>query len=225
MVGFARDARMVAHFGREEAEGRWQHRYLGPEHILVGLLVQGDNPAARLLRAHGLDLGTVRAGIDQLVADGVLPGPRPDDGELLATLGIDLEAVYGRLRQTFGDEAYYYAAQRVRLRRSQPVTHTPMGGTPMVCRRPWVTAVREAIARDQLIGSLHLLLGLLRDAADPAGTGLYRQERRRNLLLGLPDHGPSPIRLLVEAHGLTLETLEAAVLRELASPAGGRGRP
>ena len=62
-----------------------------------------------MLRAHGLDLDTVRAGLDQLIAEGLLPGPQPSDAELLATLGIDLDAVLGRLKETFGWEAYYYA--------------------------------------------------------------------------------------------------------------------
>ena len=31
-------------------------------------------------------------------------------------------------------------------------------------------------------------------------------------MYGLPDHGPSPVRLLVVAHGLTLDLLHTAVL-------------
>jgi hypothetical protein len=83
---------------------------------LLGLLVQGDNPAAAVLRGHGLDLENVRAEVDRLVAEGVLPRLQPTDAELLATLGVDLEAVYRSARQTFGDRAYYRAAERVRLR-------------------------------------------------------------------------------------------------------------
>ena len=37
-------------------------------------------------------------------------------------------------------------------------------------------------------------------------------------MYGLPDHGPSPIRLLVESHGLTLDQLRAATLEELDQP-------
>jgi ATP-dependent Clp protease ATP-binding subunit ClpA len=214
MVRVTKPAGIVFHLGRQEAE-RLHHHYLGPEHLLLGLLRQGDDPAARLLRAHGLDLETVRAGVDRLVALGVLPGPRPGDAEVLATLGIDLEAVYGRLREAFGGSAYYEAAQRVRLRPRQAVTHTPMGGTPLTCRRALPFAYEEAVARGQEVGPLHLLLGLLRDAQDPVGTDLSPQERRRNVLLGLPDHGPHPIRLLVEARGLLLGALAAAVRGEL----------
>jgi hypothetical protein len=65
------------------------------------------------------------------------------------------------------------------------------------------------------LGPEHLLLGLLRDAEDPVGTDLPAQHRRQRVLLGLPDHGPQPIRLLVEARGLRLETLREALLNEL----------
>jgi Clp amino terminal domain, pathogenicity island component len=75
------------------------------------------------------------------------------------------------------------------------------------------------------IGPEHLLLGLLRDAEDPLGTDLYPEERRRNAYLGLPTSGTHPVRLLVEARGLTVEALKAAVLRELDRAAdGGPGR-
>ena len=214
MVRFTRPAGIVPELGRREAERLRQH-YIGPEHLLLGLLVHGDNPAAALLRTHGLDLEAVRAEVDRLVAQGVLPRPQPTDAELLATLGVDLKEVYRRVRETFGDQAYYQAAQRVRLRRSSAVAHTPSGGTPLVCRRVLVMAAHEAMARGQQVGPLHLLLGLLRDAEDPVETEPYPQERRLRGQVGLPNHGPHAIRLLVEARGLTLETLRAAVLREL----------
>jgi Clp amino terminal domain, pathogenicity island component len=145
----------------------------------------------------------------------VLPGPQPSDAELLATLGIDLDAVERRLKESFGWEAYYYAAQRVRLRRTHPFPHAPLGGTPMVCWRALRFAAEEATARHQKLGPEHLLLGLLRDAQDPLGIGLYPQDRRLRGLLGLPDHGPHPVKLLVEAQGLGLDGLRAAVLGEL----------
>ena len=102
-----------------------------------------DNPAARVLRAHGLDLETVRAGIDRLVAEGVLPGPQPSDAALLATLGIDLDAVMARLEESFGWEAYYYAAQNVRLRPAQPFPRAPGAGTPLICWRVFVLSARR----------------------------------------------------------------------------------
>jgi hypothetical protein len=234
-VRFTEEAGIVPHFAREEAERRHQY-YLGPEHLLLGLLVGDenpmvrglrehgldlqvgdDNPAARVLRAHGLDLETVRAGIDRLVAAGVLPGPQPSDAELLATLGIDLDAVMARLKESFGWEAYYDAAQHVRLRPAQPFPRAPGAGTPLICWRVFVFVREEAAARGEDITPLHWLLALLRDAEDPVDVDLdrYPVERRKRAMYGLPDHGPSPVRLLVESHGLTLDQLRAAVLEEL----------
>jgi ATP-dependent Clp protease ATP-binding subunit ClpA len=216
-VDLTRPARLASGLARREAR-RLGHHYLGAEHLLLGLLVHGDNLAARVLVAHGLDLETVRAGVDQLIAQGVLPGPQPSDGELLATIGVDLEAVHARLQATFGKDAYWEAAQRVQHRAAQPVTHTPhvsTDPTPIMYVRALHIAAQEAIARDQEVGPEHLLLGLLRDAEDPVGTDLTAQQRRQRVLLGLPDHGPQPIKLLVEARGLTLDALRAALLGEL----------
>ena len=109
-VRFTEEAGIVPHLAREEAVRRHQY-YLGPEHLLLGLLVEDDNPtvremrahgvnyevvdnpAARVLRAHGLNWETVRAGIDRLIAEGVLPGTQPSDAELLATLRGLVEAL------------------------------------------------------------------------------------------------------------------------------------
>jgi ATP-dependent Clp protease ATP-binding subunit ClpA len=150
----------VSAMAQWEARRLW-HAYLGPEHLLLGLLVHGDNLAARVLRAHGLDLATVRGEVDRLVAQGRLPAPPPSDVQellnaadlktvrvegdraeferlvaqgklprppisdagLLASIGIDLEAVAGRLKETFGDEAYWQAAQRVQHRTTQAAIH------------------------------------------------------------------------------------------------------
>jgi hypothetical protein len=183
----------------------------------LDLKVGDDNPAARVLRAHGLDLETVRAGIDRLAAEGVLPGPQPSDAELLATLGIDLDAVMARVKESFGWEAYYDAAQHVRLRPAQPFPRAPGAGTPLICWRVFVLVREEAAARGEDITPAHWLLALLRDAEDPVEVTAHRYpvERRKRAMYGLPDRGPSPVRLLVESHGLTLDQLRAAVLEEL----------
>jgi Clp amino terminal domain, pathogenicity island component len=221
-VHWTMPAGVTPHLGREEAEARHQY-YIGPEHLLVGLLRQadflreagdpgpGDDPAAGLLRAHGLDLATVRAGIDRLVREGVLPGPQLSDKELLATLGIDLDAVQERLEAEFGWEAWYDAAQSLPRRPVQRSPHAPGGGTPLTCHRVLLRACEEAVARDKDVEPLHLLLGLLRDAERPVAEGLSPGELRLRAMLGLPNSGPSPVRLLVEHEGLTLEGLQAAV--------------
>jgi hypothetical protein len=210
-VTLAEQAQEATHLAQLEAE-RLQHRYLGPEHLLLALLRQ-DSAAARLLRAHGLDLEHTRADADRLIAQGALPRPRPSDAEVLATVSVDLQAVCNRLIETFGGEACYYAAQRVQLqpRSAAPWAGMEMFNTPTLWRRAIVFAAREAGRRGQELGPEHLLFGLLLDARDPAGTDLYPNERREHAYLGLPVRGPHPVRLLIEARGASLEMLLEAV--------------
>jgi ATP-dependent Clp protease ATP-binding subunit ClpA len=220
-VTLTQQAREATHLAQLEAE-RLQHRYLGPEHLLLALLRQ-DSTAARLLRASGLDLEHTRADADRLTTQGVLPRPRPSDAEVLATVGVDLKAVRDRLIETFGGEACYYAAQRVQLqpRSAAPWAGMEMFNTPTLWRRAIVFAAREAGRRGQEIGPEHLLLGLLRDARDPAGTDLYPNERRKHAYLGRPVRGPHPVRLLIEARGASLETLLEAVRGQLDQDTAG----
>jgi hypothetical protein len=223
VVRFALSAGILPSLGCKEAR-RLRQVYIGPEHLLLGMLRPevrlwaSDNPGGRVLQAHGLDLDAARAEVDRLIAQGVLPGPRLGDTELLATLGIDLEAVYARLSSTFGDHAYYQAAERVNFRRRHAFPHTPKGGMPLACMRAMHFGADEAKTRDQEMDSGHLLLGLLRDAQDPAGTDQLRWERRLRAYAGLPDHGPHPVRLLIEGRGLTLQTIRDAMLSELDRP-------
>ena len=55
----------------------------------------------------------------------------------------------------------------------------------------------------------------LRDAERPVDEGLSPGELRMLSMLGLPNSGPGPVKLLVENEGLTLENLQAAVRAEL----------
>ena len=98
---FTEPAHRVMDLARAEAE-RAGHRYLGPEHVLLGLLTDGHSRAAGLLRAHGVDLAAARAALARLAERGVVPAPRPSDAELLGTLGIDLDAVRRDTERAFG---------------------------------------------------------------------------------------------------------------------------
>jgi ATP-dependent Clp protease ATP-binding subunit ClpA len=77
---FTARARTTLTFAQEEAR-RLDHDYLGTEHLLLGLLREGEGIAARSLSALGVELGAVRAAIEQTVGR----GDRSPTGELGAT--------------------------------------------------------------------------------------------------------------------------------------------
>ncbi len=62
-------ARRVLRFSREEAEG-FQHNYIGTEHLLLGLMRQGEGVAAKVLSNLGVDLNKVRSTVEFIVGRG-----------------------------------------------------------------------------------------------------------------------------------------------------------
>lgn len=58
-IGLTGRAKKVLHLAVEEAQ-RLNHHYLGTEHLLLGLVREGDGIAADILKSLGLDLKKVR---------------------------------------------------------------------------------------------------------------------------------------------------------------------
>ncbi len=67
---FTERARKVIIFAKEEAR-HFNHDYIGTEHLLLGLVKEGEGVAAAVLQKMGVDLETIRIEIEKLVQ----PGP------------------------------------------------------------------------------------------------------------------------------------------------------
>jgi ATP-dependent Clp protease ATP-binding subunit ClpC len=68
---FTERARKVIVLAKEEAR-RFNHDYIGTEHLLLGLIREGEGVAAAVLQKMGLDLETIRIEVEKLVQ----PGPQ-----------------------------------------------------------------------------------------------------------------------------------------------------
>ncbi|MFH0753341.1 MAG: ATP-dependent Clp protease ATP-binding subunit [Candidatus Omnitrophota bacterium] len=68
---FTERARKVIVFAKEESR-RFNHDYIGTEHLLLGLIREGEGVAASVLQKLGLDLESIRIEIEKLVQ----PGPQ-----------------------------------------------------------------------------------------------------------------------------------------------------
>jgi ATP-dependent Clp protease ATP-binding subunit ClpA len=216
---FTEHARRVMDLAGEEA-ALLGHRYVGPEHLVLGLLRDGGNDAARLLRTHGVDLAAARVALRSLAERGVVPGPRPSDAELLATLGIDLDGIRRNTEQTFGFQALGEATWRVTRRwswRGGRVVWTPLCGPPLVAKRALHLAGEQASALGHVeVGPEHVLLGVLEDARQPDGQVTASQRNRRiSAHVGLPDGYQGAAEPLLGALGVDLDQLRDAVLAAL----------
>jgi ATP-dependent Clp protease ATP-binding subunit ClpC len=66
---FTERAKVSLQLAQEEAR-RFRHDHLGTEHLLLGLVREGDGIAAQALNASGVDLPKLRAGIEFVVGRG-----------------------------------------------------------------------------------------------------------------------------------------------------------
>jgi ATP-dependent Clp protease ATP-binding subunit ClpA len=216
---FTEEAHRVLDRSREEAE-RFGHRYVGPEHVLLGLLVEGHSGAAWALRVRGVDLAAARAALARLGHRGVVPGPRPSDVELLSSLGIDLDIVRYQTEQTFGLDAVGEATWRVTRRRwwrGARVVWTPLCGPPLFAKRALQLASEQAHALGhRQVGSEHLLLGVCADARQPADMARGSRRHRRIVAhVGLPEGYQGAAGPLLAVLGIDLDQLVNVVTAEL----------
>jgi len=70
---FSERARKVLTLAQEEAQ-RFNHNYIGTEHILLGLVREGDGVAAKVLANLGVELSKVRAAVEFIIGRGERPG-------------------------------------------------------------------------------------------------------------------------------------------------------
>jgi hypothetical protein len=196
------------------------HRYLGPEHLVLGVLRDGASEASRILEAHGIDLPAARVALGQLAGRGLVPGPRPSDAELLGTLGIDLETVRHSTEQAFGGKAVGWAireATRARRRGVGRVPRTPLVDPPLLIGQVLVHAGEQARALGAaVIGPEVLLLGVVTDIQTPWPRCMNNRWRRQlHASVGLPDGYRGAAGPLLDAFGVTPVALESALVAEL----------
>jgi len=66
---FTERARKVLSLAQEEAQ-RFQHNYIGTEHLLLGLVREGEGVAAKVLTNLGVQLSTVRNAVEFIIGRG-----------------------------------------------------------------------------------------------------------------------------------------------------------
>jgi ATP-dependent Clp protease ATP-binding subunit ClpA len=121
-------ARLAVRHAQQHAR-RLGHRYLGPEHLLLGLAGSGE-PAGAVLREYGITPEYVEEEIVRRAGLGAGAGLFVDlDQDALSVIGIDLDAVRTRIEASFGTGALARASQAVH-QRSRPSRLSPRRAVP-----------------------------------------------------------------------------------------------
>jgi ATP-dependent Clp protease ATP-binding subunit ClpC len=95
---FTERVRKVLAITREEA-GRLRHEYVGTEHMLLGLIREGDGVAATILRNLRVDLDEVRRTVEGLVKNGMADPPLGPDLPYTSRAKKVLELAMGEARE------------------------------------------------------------------------------------------------------------------------------
>jgi len=174
---FSSDAR-AAVIGAQEIARRRGAASIEAVHLLLAVAEQDGGPAVRGLEAVGLTAPALdRLATATETADAL-------DGDALAALGIDLDAVRARTDAAFGAGALERAGRR---RRRGHLTFTKEAAKALE------RSLREALAlRAPTIDSGHVLLGLLHDE----DTSAYR-----TLVAALTEAGSDPAALRAQITG------------------------
>jgi Clp amino terminal domain, pathogenicity island component len=219
VVQRSEQVRRVLNLARAEAEG-FGHRYLGPEHLVLGVLGDGGSGASRVLEAFGVTLASARSALRHLADRGVVPGPRPSDAELLGSLGIDLDAIRRSAEQTFGGKAVGWAvreATRARRRGVGRVPRTPLRDPPLLIGQVLYHAGEQARALG--VGELGpelLLWGVVTDIQTPWPRCMDNRWRRQlHASVGLPKGYRGAAGPLLGSLGVDLDELAEALLAQL----------
>jgi hypothetical protein len=212
-------ARRVIELAREEAT-RFGHRYVGPEHLVLGVLRDGSSGAAQMLQVRGVDLEAARAALGRLADRGVVPGPRPSDAELLGSLGIDLEAVRRSTEQAFGGTAVGWAireATRARRRGVGRVPRTPLCDPPLLATQATYLASQQAKTLGVgVVGPELLLMGVVKDIQTPWPRCMNNPwVRQLHASVGLPEGYRGAAGPLLGMLGVDPDELGAALVAEL----------
>ena len=63
---FSERARRVLSLAQEEAQ-RFNHNYIGTEHILLGLVRENEGTAAKVLGSLGIELNKIRSAVEFII--------------------------------------------------------------------------------------------------------------------------------------------------------------
>ena len=66
---FSEEARRVLSLAQEEAQ-RFNHNYIGTEHVLLGVVRESDGSAAKVLAGLGVELNKVRSAVEFIIGRG-----------------------------------------------------------------------------------------------------------------------------------------------------------
>ena len=158
-IGLTPRAKKVIELAVDEAR-RLQHNYIGTEHLLIGLMREGEGVPAGVLESLGVTLDKIRAETSRILSQSVQQEQRGSRGRstsgtpTLDQLGVDLTkaARDGKLDPTVGREKEIQRVTQILSRRTK--NNPVLVGEPGVGKTAIVEGLAQRIAGNDVPGTL-----------------------------------------------------------------------
>ena len=158
-IGLTPRAKKVIELAVDEAR-RLNHHYIGTEHLLIGLMREGEGVAAGVLESLGVNLDKVRAETSRILTQTGQQGQGASGAKsttrtpTLDQLGIDLTAAAraGKLDPTVGREQEIQRVTQILSRRTK--NNPVLIGEPGVGKTAIVEALAQRIANNDVPATL-----------------------------------------------------------------------
>ena len=158
-IGLTPRAKKVIELAVDEAR-RLSHNYIGTEHLLIGLLREGEGVPAGVLESLGVNLDKVRGETSRILSQSASQSQGSGSGRTstrtptLDQMGIDLTAAAraGKLDPTVGREQEIQRVTQILSRRTK--NNPVLVGEPGVGKTAIVEALAQRIASNDVPGTL-----------------------------------------------------------------------
>ncbi|MDP6713762.1 MAG: ATP-dependent Clp protease ATP-binding subunit [SAR202 cluster bacterium] len=158
-IGLTPRAKKVIELAVDEAR-RLSHNYIGTEHLLIGLLREGEGVPAGVLESLGVNLDKVRGETSRILSQSASQSQGSGSGRTstrtptLDQLGIDLTSAAraGKLDPTVGREQEIQRVTQILRRRTK--NNPVLVGEPGVGKTAIVEALAQRIASNDVPGTL-----------------------------------------------------------------------